>query len=598
MEIIISVLYLLSVVSGICGIYFVEKKQEPLNGICSFFISIVIFMCYQASIGFWLHLCGWEVSDVTVGIADYLLAGGCFIGIRKRKSVQKYQFPVSDFIVLGILAVIAVNAGVHQFGDNLMLPNYETVDYARHIGYARMAAVNHEIPNERPFMAINSGLLFEALEIFVEPYMDYRMFIITDIFMLFLAGAMFWALIRKYLNDRFLFCAGIAAVLFYMMGYPLNNMVCGTSYLGAGATVSILIFILMDNFVMKEKYFILSLIVSLIGLLTAYTIFFPIVAVGVLVYLALVYLQDKNIFGKTTALLLLIFLCAACFASVCIIFRHAPEGIAGIKEEGYMYRNLFGDYIFLLPFVLYRVYKCLKTKEISFDFTICLFLIAYIFSFLYAVCIGQVSTYYFYKIYYLFGIVPFWMLVIDIAVCDKERREAVSAYGVSVLLLFAFIFSGLNEHLEMKSTESVGMNLNGNSQASRTFQIYTWNLERGKISNMHVSLESVELFRKVAELNRDPNKAVPYIGPYNIWEEFNYFALAYQWEDVIREHNYQETDDFIEWAQSDAEYICRIYKEGMNQNPESPCLDEKLEEYLGSLPVVYENEAGRIYGVK
>ncbi|MDE7321728.1 MAG: hypothetical protein K2N73_03185 [Lachnospiraceae bacterium] len=598
MQMISSFVYLLSIVLAVGGIFLVKKKPEPLNGVCYFFMSIVIFMCYQASAGFVLHLCGLGVSDITVGTANYLLAAGCLGGSIKKKTIQKYDFLISDLIVLIILAVAAVGAGIHQFGSSLMLPNYETVDYARHITFARAVAVNHEVTTDRCFMAVNSGLIFEALEPFMKPYMDYRIFIFTDVFMLFLSGVMFWVLIRKYLSDRFLFLTGAAVTLFYMMGYPLNNMVCGTSYLGAGITVSVLIFILADNYSMKEKYFVLSLIIALIGLLTAYTIFFPIVAVCVVLYLALVHMCDKNILDKRAAMFLLLFLCTACLVSICVIFKRSPEGIVSIKAEGYMYRNLLGDYIFLLPFVLYRIFKCLNRKEIPFDFAICLFLTAYIASFLYAVCIGQVSTYYFFKIYYLFWIVPFWMLMIDIAYCDKEKRELIAVYCASVLSLFVFVFSGLNTRLENRSKSETGYSLNDNGSVSNIFRIYAWNFERGKISNMHISYASIELFEKAAELNRDPNRVVPYIGPYNIWEEFNYFALAYQWEDAIREHSYQDGRSFIEWAQADSDYICRVYKEGTNQNPESPCLDEELEKYLDSLSVVYQNEAGVIYSIE
>lgn len=595
MQLISSFGYLLSMILAVSGIFLAKKKADPLNGVCYIFISAVTFMCYQSCVGLFLDLCGLDVSDISVSIANYVLAAVCLAGVVRKKAIQKYYFSIPDFIVSGIFAAVAVKAGIHQFGSGLMLPNYETVDYARHIEIARAVAVNHEVTTNRCFMAVNSGLLIEALKPFTEPCMDYRIFIITDVFMLFLAGVMFWGLIRKYLNDRFLFLVGIVVSLFYMMGYPLSNMVCGTSYLGAGITVSVLIFILIDNYGLKEKYFILSLMAALVGLLTAYTIFFPIVAVCVGVYHALTYLREKIFWEKGLPCCSLLFFCAVCLVSVCTIFQQSFDAIAPIKAEGFMYRNLLGDFLFLLPFLLYRVYKGLKRKEMPFDVAICLFLGAYIVSFLYAVCIGQVSTYYFFKIYYLFWIVPFWMLVIDVAECDKEKRELIAVYGVSVLSLFAFVFGGFNERLENRSKEQTGYSVNGNGNVSDVFRIYEWNIERGKTGNMHVSPESIELFQKVAELNGDPNRAVPYIGPYNIWEEFNYFALAYQWEDVIRNHNYQDGESFIEWAQADADYICRVYREGTNQNPESPCLDEALEQYLDSLPVAYQNEAGIIY---
>lgn len=395
--------------------------------------------------------------------------------------------------------------------------------------------------------------------------------------------------------------AGVAASIFYILGYPLNNMVCGTSYCGAGVTISILIFILMNQLMEKEiriRFFIPSMSVALAGLLMAYTLFFPIVLVGVMVHLALHFLLSRSILEKKQALMALVILCITCFLAICGIFKMSLEAIAPIQAEGFMYRNLIGDYVFLLPFIIYRVYQCYKRRELSFDLTMCLFLIAYISSFLYADCIGEISSYYFYKNYYLFWGLPFYMVIVELAGCNKEKRELVSVYCFSVFSLFIFIFSGFNAYLEKKSTEATGYNINDNSQFSGMFQIYSWNAERGHPKNIHISSASQELFCKIAELNQSPNKPVPYIGPYNIWEEFHYFALSYQWESVIREHDYREDGNFIDWVENEAEYVCLVYREGTNQNAESVELNEKLTTYLSSLKIVYQNEAGCIYSVQ
>jgi hypothetical protein len=601
MEIINSCFYLFSVIAGIGGYYFVRKKTETMNGVCSFFLSIILLMCYQSLAGVALAFCKIAVSNLTVGIANLGFAGICLAVIVKKKEIQRYQYDVSDLIVVVFFAIIAVGLGRYQFGSELSLANYETVDYARHIGYARAVAVNHTVIVDRPFMAINSGLLFEVARPFTAPYLDYRLFIFVDIFMLFMAGIIFWAFIRKYLKGRYMLLAGVLAAIFYVLGYPLSNMVCGTSYCGAGVTVSIAIFILMNQFMEKElrsSFFIPSMAVAFVGLLTAYTLFFPIVFVGVVVHLTLHFLLNRSILDKKQALMALTILCIACFLAICGIFKMSLEAVAPIQAEGFMYRNLIGDYVFLLPFIVYRVYRCYKQKELSFDLTMCLFLVAYIFSFLYADCIGEISSYYFYKNYYLFWVLPFYMMIAELAGCDKGKREFVSVYCLSVLSLYIFIFSGFNAYLEKQSKAATGYSVNSDSQFSRMFQIYQWNAEHGHPQNIHISPASQELFCKLAELNQNPNKPVPYIGPYNIWEEFHYFALAYQWENVIREYNYREGERYIEWVKNEAEYLCLVYREGTNQIAESVEINEELAAYLSTLEIVYQNDAGCIYSVK
>ena len=208
-------------------------------------------------------------------------------------------------------------------------------------------------------------------------------------------------------------------------------------------------------------------------------------------------------------------------------------------------------------------------------------------SFLYANYIGRMSTYYYFKTYYLFWMITFYMLVLDIAECEKEKRDMVNVYCASVLLLFAFIFSGLESCLEEKS-EANGKNLNWELQAKMVFRIYSWNLEFGSKDNMSISAEREELYQKVAELSGNPNQKVPYIGPYD-FDNYAYYALAYQWEDLS--YRWMDSESLINGVLAQSEYICLVYDERTS-------IDETLSSYLETLKVTFSNEAGCVYVVE
>ena len=99
MEIINSYFYLLSVIGEIGGYYFVRKKTETMNGVCSFFLSIILLMCYQSLAGVALAFCKIAVSNLTVGIANLGFAGICLAVIVKKKEIQRYQYDVSDLTI-------------------------------------------------------------------------------------------------------------------------------------------------------------------------------------------------------------------------------------------------------------------------------------------------------------------------------------------------------------------------------------------------------------------------------------------------------------------------------------------------------------------
>ena len=100
---------------------------------------------------------------------------------------------------------------------NWSLANYETVDYARHIGYARAVAVNHTVIVDILFMAINSGLLFEAARPFTAPYLDYRLFILL-IFSCYSWLELSLGIYKKVFEGRYMLLAGVLAATFLCSG--------------------------------------------------------------------------------------------------------------------------------------------------------------------------------------------------------------------------------------------------------------------------------------------------------------------------------------------------------------------------------------------
>lgn len=157
------------------------------------------------------------------------------------------------------------------------------------------------------------------------------------------------------------------------------------------------------------------------------------------------------------------------FLVIGLYFKFLPFGRSKVESlgmPGYMYCSLFGDFIFLLPILLYRIYRCYKTKTWTFDFIMGMFMISYVMAFLYACYLGQVSPYYYYKNYYLFWAVAFYMVMQTVSTIEKERLDGITVYFLSILALWVFTFGGIESVIEEK-VMSMGSRSTMNCTADR-----------------------------------------------------------------------------------------------------------------------------------
>ena len=100
----------------------------------------------------------------------------------------------------------------------------------------------------------------------------------------------------------------------------------------------------------------------------------------------------------------------------------------------------------------------------------------------------------------------------------------------------------------------------------------------------NITDDILDLYDEVSELSETPNNIVQYVGPYE-FDHFGFFAMARQWEENTAYLG--DVPSFIDNAREKSKYILQVYSDRVDA-------PQELFDYLDTLKVVYQNNAGRI----
>ena len=363
---------------------------------------------FAAVMGF-LHV---PVSCLSIGIANLAVSVFFWYGILKKGRRQQYTSRILDFIFAAVLFAAVFWCAYRQFGSEFSI-RYLTIDPSVHLGYA-MDIVNNQSVSGMFFAQLNNAMFIQTFLPFLPSGFDaYKLFMIGDACMLYLSGLMFYALVLRFCKTKFLHITGICLTLLYTLGYPLNNMLYGFIYLGVGVTVTaFLVFgaehFLADKIDRKLSVFMLGL--GMLALMLCYILFVPVVMLGVFLCLTIGLARKKELLKRRTlldyAVIFLVPIILGLIYSYANYFGEATGTTVGgaIALEGAIYRSLLSNFIIFMPFAVYAVLKMWKEKKNAPATAIFVLLLIFMAGMLFLGIKGKVSSYYFYKNYYLLSL--------------------------------------------------------------------------------------------------------------------------------------------------------------------------------------------------
>lgn len=571
------------------GIMGWKKTEEKVEGMTWIAITIMLITCYQVFGAGLIGLIHLPIDLVTMGILDLL--GGLYFWyhILRTKEWQRYHFDLADLAFCGIAAVALYYFMQARYGLDLSRLAFSTIDPSNHMS-AALDVINNKKVQNMYYSAFENGMLLSVFGSFVAKSEWYRIFCLTEVYHLFLSGLLFYALIRRYMRDHFLKMAGLILTFAYAYGYPLCSAIYGFVYLGLGITGIILILILTEIYVRKEvktqPYMVLIFLAfACYGLFEGYVMFMPVTYFAVITAIWIHQYQEKELISWNTVKVCLSVFLLPCILGLYYTYRgiFASRGltVAGqLQEEGACYRDLFSNFLIFIPLALFGIWQLIRKRENRVN----LYLTVYEGIFTLALFVGgmkqSVSSYYYYKNYFLIWLLVLYLVMQGIAAIQKESRVMIAGQGAVLVFVFYLLFSDAEAKVKLHNENFVW--------EPRTYQLqdlYSKNYLFLRYDNGLYDAKKLELYRYVNQKLKD--KTDELIPICSNWQDCFWYQAITDQKFEGYEYNGTEFKKTIRKMEKDGAYIV-VLKEDPKENP----MYQKEHKYFESLEKVYENEAG------
>lgn len=441
------------------GLILLKKKDTPIPLVQDVLCCFLTELSIGAIAAKVYAICSVPVGLRSMGIAYLILGAFIWFFIIKFRSIQKFKFELWDIYSILIITIWFAIVFISIFTFNIE-NKYINSDPAMHLKLALDLMDSGKI-SPMHFGELFNGLILSIFEPFLSRLSLYKIYILLDAFASLINVYVFWMLICTFCKHK---CVKVVLPFLgmgYFAGWPLFNFILGGfGYVVWGVTLFALIVYLLIKFYESEEkknqlILIFAIGINCIGLAFCYMLFLP--ALGLIILLVLIE-QGKKIdwHFNIKKLSLISFGILGMGSLVFIIcFRGYFNGnvqyfLDILKMEGWTHKDLYRDFIFLLPPFLYMGWQYIKKRRFNIIFVSTLSIFAFVcFTFVLCLC-NLMSSYYFYKTYCLLWFFM-WIMLVDAMeyLLDKDKGIVV-AYAVSFGLPFVMTITGADYALENK----------------------------------------------------------------------------------------------------------------------------------------------------
>lgn len=479
-----------------------------------------------------------------------------------------------------VILVVVVGCALVQFGPSLQI-NFASTDPGTHFNLTMQTLETGRFPTSRWFTYYISARGIELLRPVLSEGMEYKAFIIMEVVYLYLNGCMFYSLSRRLhpKGGRTTVC--LALTLVYLLGYPLNVLTFGFSYLGVGVTLLLTYVSVLAGCERPSLHQIPLAALPLVSLVFCYSLFVPVALLGTLLAATVrkreVIVQHKRIAVCAAALVVVL--------TVVLVGMVVRSGaVSVLSSPGYSYTNLYGDFVFVAPVAVFGL-VLLWGRPSGVGESVVGMTLATVCATAFALVLyreGVLSAYYYYKFYYILWPCLFLCVVPGM----EELWQSQPRFSLGYYALWAFVLVAAISGVDKRLT-STHPDLSPSSASSALAGVYSNNMD--EIRSPRIPDAEVELWLAADDMRQSSEDYIPLLGA-NI--------DVYWYQAVTRQYYKPDTKLFYYWLYTETDWGAK-YIENLSEVEHCVILyaqelPSNLSEYLENGRIVFENSAGYI----
>lgn len=475
-----GIIFFISTIALIISFILIKKVNKKISILTSIGIALVLDMCYNAFLCYVLTFFTIPNKLYILAIINFLISIILIIKILKKDknnkfNLQEYSINKMDVIATLVILIITLGVAYANFGFPFNI-KYESGDPATHyltsvkfMQDERLLTVSEDKVfksfESRKFASyVNSGLIMKCFEEKIDIIDNYVIFIAFGIFILYLTGYLIYFVMCNFAKNTKAKVLALILSILCIWGYPLNSLLFGFEYMSLSFTIILAIIemmIIIKEDKIKMSYNLIILFLLNFGLFCSYYMFVPFVYPAEWIYLCIYsYKKDKKIICKNNILMLTITLLVPFVLGY--IYHMEPNIYkilinktintdeildipirlmeSGFNTFGYIYTNLYSNFIMLVPLALYVVIR--KFKENKFLSILFIFNVLYIVVLLVGRALDKVSYYYLSKNYFTLWIIIFILNFRGLMyIFEKQENISVMLVTLYVGILIIYLVS-------------------------------------------------------------------------------------------------------------------------------------------------------------
>lgn len=458
-----GIFYCLTVIAMLAVFVLFKKSEEKVNLVNWCVISLVSYLAFNILVCMIFGCMNIRTDLLFLSIANLVVTAGLGFKIFKDKQIQKFEIRKQDIIGVIICVCVICHMAVSQYAPLAKSVANASVDacmhYSASVNFADEMIVLSKIDNQTGYnfktmqtgAYINTGIFINIVRQVLPMFEDHVAFKLFETGIMTLMVLSFYILISDKLTTKRSFIVGMILLLLYAYAYPYTSLLHGFCYLSVAIVFITTLFYMAKHYAEKEVGFWVQLPVIVllgVGIIFSYCLFVPAIFAFICLYVFIKDFDKKEektylkIFKKSTLLVtgvLLVVTILSIFYLVIPTFTDSDQNklTDAIGFEGGIYKSLYQDFLFYIPFVVLFIYKTIKEKKMNFQTMALLLIGGQTLLMFTGVVFGIVSPYYYYKMNFIL-----WILMVEIAVevfADYEENKELTVLFTTYLVIWVSI---------------------------------------------------------------------------------------------------------------------------------------------------------------